>query len=139
MIIFLDFDGVLHPNNGRLFSCAPCLWQIMRRHPDVSVVFSTGWRFEHTLDSLRFLACANGGEDLAGRFIDATPLLKHEKEAGSREKDCLAWLRSRDCVTPWLALDDMPSLFTLNSPSLYSVNPKRGLMYYDIERISLRI
>ena len=47
MILFLDFDGVLHPNSddSEHFSCAPLLWELLRRHPDVRVVLSTGWRF----------------------------------------------------------------------------------------------
>ncbi len=138
MILFLDFDGVLHPhpNEGGLFSCAPHIWEILRRHPEISIVFSTGWRFERDLMELRGLVCANGGEDLAGRFIDATPLLRHEAETGSRERDCRAWLLAHEHAGPWLALDDMPSLFAPESGNLYRVNPKLGLMHYDVERIS---
>lgn len=85
---------------------------------------------------LRSLVCANGGEDLTERFIDATPLLRHEAETGSRERDCLAWLQAHSHVGPWLALDDMPGLFSRGAFNLYCVNPKRGLMPYDVERIS---
>ena len=48
MILFLDFDGVLHPqpNDGAQFSNAPRVWELLARHPEVSIVFSTGWRFE---------------------------------------------------------------------------------------------
>lgn len=40
---------------------------------------------------------------------------------------------------PWLALDDMPSLFEPDSAHLYPVNAKRGLMHYDVEWISALI
>ena len=85
MILFLDFDGVLHPNSddSEHFSCAPLLWELLRRHPDVRVVLSTGWRFERPLDELRRLACQNGGEDVAERVIDATPLLRHDADEQS--------------------------------------------------------
>lgn len=141
MIMFLDFDGVLHPNpnEGHAFSCVENLWTILRRHEEIQVVFSTGWRFEHYLDELRELVSAGGGEDLAERFIDATPPLRHRDEAGSREKDCRAWLEAQTHDGPWLALDDMPSLFQPDSANLYAVNPKRGLMHYDVERIGSRI
>lgn len=141
MILFLDFDGVLHPhpNDSHAFSCVERLWELLRRHDEISVVFSTGWRFEHALDELRELVSAGGGEDLAARFIDATPLLRHADEAGSREKDCRAWLDERAHKGPWLALDDMPGLFLPKSANLYPVNAKRGLTPYDVERISARI
>ena len=142
MILFLDFDGVLHPqpNDGAQFSNAPRVWELLARHPEVSIVFSTGWRFEHPVDSLRGFATAQGGEHLADRFIDATPLLRHDADEQSRERDCLAWLAAnkRD-GEPWLALDDMPGLFSRGVPNLYHVNPKRGLMPYDVERISAHI
>lgn len=142
MILLVDFDDVLHPDgdDATHFSCAPTLWELLRRHPEVSVVFSTGWRFERPLAELRRLVCANGGEDLAERFIDATPLTRHGKDERSREKDCLVWLAaSKREGEPWLALDDMPLLFTRGAPHFYHVNPRRGLMHYDVERISALI
>lgn len=141
MILFLDIDGVLHPhpNDGTRFSNAPRVWELLARHPEVSIVFSTGWRFEHTLAALRQFATQQGGEHLADRFIDATPLLRHDADAGSRERDCRAWLTANRQAGPWLALDDMPSLFEPGSPNLYPVNAKRGLMHYDVERISVLI
>lgn len=142
MIFFVDFDGVLHPNSddSEHFSCAPLLWELLRRHPDVRVVLSTGWRFERPLDELRRLACQNGGEDVAERVIDATPLLRHGAAEQSRERDCLAWLDAHKCDgEPWLALDDMPILFEPGSPHLYPVNAKCGLMHHDVERISALI
>lgn len=138
-VLFLDFDGVLHPqpNDGGLFSQSTHLWELLRREAELFVVFSTGWRFEYELEALRNFVCRNGGEDLTSRFIDTTPLLRHPIEEGSREKDCLAWLSQHpDFGDTWLALDDMPSLFTRGSPNLYQVNHKKGLMHYDVERIS---
>lgn len=139
MILFVDFDGVLHPNcdDAVHFSCAPALWALLRRHPETRVVFSTGWRFERPLDELRRLVCANGGEDLTDRFISATPLLRHDVDERSREKDCRAWLTANGQEgESWLAIDDMPSLFTRGAAHFYHVNPRRGLMDYDMERIS---
>lgn len=141
MILFLDFDGVLHPhpNAGVQFTNAPRVWELLARHPEVSIVFSTGWRFECSVEALRQLATVQGGEHLADRFIDATPLLRHDTDAGSRERDCRAWLAATRHAGPWLAVDDMPSLFEPESPHLYPVNAKRGLMHYDVERISALI
>jgi len=142
MILFLDFDGVLHPNreDAIFFCCLPLLWQLLRERPEIRVVFSTSWRFQRTLPELQACVCTGGGEDLAQRFIGATPALYHPTEAASREQDCRAWLaeaRLTDC--PWLALDDMPGLFSRDTPHLYTVDPEHGLKHDDIERISQQL
>ena len=56
MILFLDYDGVLHPDaaylvNGRpqlraagsLFMCAPILVEALAPYPQVQIVLSTSW------------------------------------------------------------------------------------------------
>ena len=56
MILFLDFDGVLHPESvyrvdgrptlrgpGTLFEHAQALVDILAPHPDVEIVLSTSW------------------------------------------------------------------------------------------------
>ena len=144
MILFLDFDGVTHPvdDSEMHFSRTPHLWDLLRRQLDVSVVFSTGWRFTHELADLVAYATEDGGEDLANRFIDMTPTIRRSEaeEPRSRELDCFAWLRSKKMERqPWLALDDTPSLFSQSARHLYSVNPKTGIMYYDVELIIKRM
>lgn len=56
MILFLDFDGVLHPDavyleggrpvlraEGKLFMWAPLLADVLSEHPQVRIVLSTSW------------------------------------------------------------------------------------------------
>lgn len=56
MILFIDFDGVLHPNEvyltkkgprlharGELFMWAPLLSSLLNDHPEISIVLSTSW------------------------------------------------------------------------------------------------
>lgn len=56
MILFLDYDGVLHPDaaylikgspvlraEGKLFMWMPILEDILEPYPDVSIVLSTSW------------------------------------------------------------------------------------------------
>jgi len=47
MILFLDFDGVLHPefsHESRHFCCLPVLEQVVRQLQDCEVVISSTWR-----------------------------------------------------------------------------------------------
>ena len=56
MILFLDFDGVLHPDpcfeEARLFENAPRLSAALAPYPEVAVVLSTSWRTQRTLAQL---------------------------------------------------------------------------------------
>ena len=50
MILFLDFDGVLHPEpcdeDGEPFCNLPALEAILRDFPAVEIVISSMWRFD---------------------------------------------------------------------------------------------
>ena len=76
MIIFLDFDGVLHSHDidddKYLFSRVSLLWQILRGCPGVDVVFSTSWRNTYQFYELIDFVNYGGGEDLEHRFIGTT-------------------------------------------------------------------
>lgn len=128
MILFLDFDGVLHPENPDRpedFSCRSHLWQILRACPTVEVVFSTQWRDIHTIDDLVEFVTKGGGEDLAHRFIGATSLIGgvhsiagaavyHTGQFYRREMKCRLWLSDNEQQgRPWLALDDFDATFPL--------------------------
>lgn len=95
MILFLDFDGVLHPLHAgpdRLFCCAPRLWTILRQCPEIRVVFSTAWRQRHGVQALIDYTLLGGGEDLADRFIDVTPDLDCDEDYQHRRLECESWL-----------------------------------------------
>lgn len=140
MILFLDFDGVLHPecaDTDQLFSCTGQLWKILRACPDVQVVFSTSWREIHRPEELLDFATYGGGEDLAHRFVGVVSSIVREPEANisgrvyKREAECLAWLRNNGGQDqPWLALDDVD--FWFEGPNLYLVNHLTGLTDADV-------
>ena len=114
MILFLDIDGVLHPDppqpDQRLRSL-PRLVEILRDHPQVEVVISSLWREKLSLDQLRDLFPA----DLRERIIDVTPIAERIDGwlPARREGEILDWLEAsgRD-DEPWLAIDDQAWQFT---------------------------
>jgi hypothetical protein len=146
MILFLDFDGVLHPldaDAGQLFCCAPHLWEILRRHPELEVVFSTAWRGAHPLDELRRRVTSGGAEDLAHRFIGVTPTLP-ETAAGDykhRRLECEAWLAANAMEgRGWVAIDDMQKLWGFGeSQNVYIVSYRHGLREHDVEAVSAMV
>lgn len=81
MILFLDFDGVLHPDaaylvhgkpalkaDGELFMWAPILIDVLATRPDIRLVLSTSWVRELGFKRAR----ARLPEALAQRVIGAT-------------------------------------------------------------------
>lgn len=146
MILFLDFDGVAHPEVAaptELFSCRPVLWQILRACPDVAVVFSTSWREFRSQKEMIELMTRNGGGDLRHRFIGHTPvipLVRYGEHPHPREEECLRWLsENRRRQMDWLALDDVARLFSPGCRNLYRVNHLTGLTDSDVPAILERL
>lgn len=113
MILFLDFDGVLHPeHNGeptpadRVFCHLPRFEAVMRDFPAVEIVISSMWRYQFALDELR----ARFSPDIAARIIDATPQterIEGEYLPARREGEILDWLAAAGREgSAWTAIDD---------------------------------
>lgn len=126
MILFLDYDGVLHPQDvylergrpvlrrtGELFMWAPILVDIVSPYPDLSIVLSTSWvrqlRFDRTK---RYLP-----EELRARVIGATwhsAMGRHPEAAHRIESwfvkasrfEQIAHYVARSNSADWLAIDD---------------------------------
>ncbi|MBU1689095.1 MAG: hypothetical protein KJ589_17285 [Proteobacteria bacterium] len=147
MILFLDFDGVLHPvgcvdgTDAPLFSRVAALWEILRACPDVRVVFSTSWRELYKFDEMTALVTRDGGEDLVHRFVGSTPNLEAEGFYGRRNVEIRSWLEGHDPAVPWLALDDMLELFAGEEgeegdyANLHLVDHQTGLTDADVAEI----
>ncbi len=145
MILFLDFDGVLHPEglgvaqDHRLFCCLPVLHELLRALPSLEVVFSTSWRLLYSPDELVGFVAGNA-PDLAGRFLGITPDLDTRKRprgiVGQREDEIRAWLATNGQASrAWLALDDVPEFFWPGCEGLYLVDWKTGLEPEDVPAI----
>lgn len=148
MILFLDFDGVMHPFpaiDAPMFARASFLWRVLRACPEVRVVFSTSWRDEFPLEELVEFVTYGGGEDLAGRFVGITPNIEHEGYYGRRDLEIEYWLAEHAVGAQWLALDDMQALFAdageahCGHENLYLVGYKIGLTEKDVEKIVERL
>jgi hypothetical protein len=120
MILFLDIDGVLHPEilrgKNTLFGRLPLVEEVLREYPAVDIVISSAWRLKHTLAELR----SNFSPDIAARIVGVTP--DHRKLCDkdspesltrfSRHWECDSWIRTnRYSFTRWMALDDRDYLF----------------------------
>jgi len=77
-LVFLDFDGVLHPYGAFLDELGQFCWlaglaEVLRPWPDVQIVVHSTWRYEYTEAELKgFLG------ELGPRFVGAAPRLPRE-------------------------------------------------------------
>lgn len=141
MILFLDFDGVLHPtSDGELFSSLPLLEAVLCDVSHVRVVISSSWRELHGLRELREFFC----EDLRERIIGTTPLygsaelVPKGRAKYRRHAECLAWLAASDDKR-WLALDDQEFLYRPGCRNLLLADGRTGLTERDVVALRKRL
>ncbi|MEC5218673.1 hypothetical protein RCH09_003647 [Actimicrobium sp. GrIS 1.19] len=144
MILFLDFDGVLHlefipgitPGRARVgeehFTHLPAFEAVVRDFPGVDIVISSTWRLRHSLDELR----AFFSPDIAGRIIGVTPELPRNHPE-RREGEIRQWLDGAGRTDePFLAIDDWPPLFSQDFDALFWVSPEEA--FDDAAALRLR-
>lgn len=109
-VLFLDFDGVLHPGPGVTSTLThwcwlPVLTKLLSLHADVRVVVHSTWRHDHDLDELRALLCGVGE-----RVIAAT-------EGVGRLDGIERWLAAHPEVSSHRILDDDEADFLYALPA----------------------
>lgn len=137
LILFLDFDGVTHPepyDQESAFQQLPFIEAVVRDLVEVEIVVSSSWRESHSLDELReFFAL-----DIQHRVVGVTPDIWDPERPQSflRECECMAWLAAnRPAGTRWLAIDDRPSWFQPNCPNLLVTDTTQGFLPNQIEML----
>lgn len=131
MIIFLDIDGVLHPepcDRSCLQLCEmPRLAGVLRDFPQTQIVISSTWREKRSLHDLQRLF----PPDLATRVIGVTPAWQnfdHVVYSYHRQAEIEAWFKANR--SPWekfVVLDDRAWLFSPFYTPLLACNPDTGL------------
>lgn len=133
MILFLDIDGVLHPepcfDKTQLFSCLPRLEAVLRDFPEVQIVISSTWRESRSLSELKTFF----SPDIAARVIGVTPLWRDipsivEVIGYQRHAEIEAWIRNSEMPwQKWIVIDDKSYLFKPFLPNLLKTDSTTGL------------
>lgn len=152
MTLFLDFDGVLHPEPcfRREFFChLPLLEQVLRDFPRVELVISSAWRLVYKYER----ECVPQmrkyfSPDIAARVVGVTPDHRYRERADApgglgeslREWECRAWLdENRPAGAPWLALDDRPQWFSQDCANLLTTDYATGFTLDDAQALRQRL
>lgn len=133
-IVFLDFDGVLHPLRASEHEkFKPEAIQSVNRILDeleANIVLSTAWRMDFGIEKFN--------KWFKDRIIDSTPI--HEldlKTEHCRFHEIMDFLKSREWLhVPWIAIDDKRTHFPCNSPA-YITDGKTGITDKDADTIIL--
>lgn len=141
VVIFLDFDGVLHAMPSwqhEVFEHLPVLVDVLRQFPELEVVISSSWREHHSLDALKEFF----PEDIQHLVVGVTPILGNgaASNPAERQREIEAWLQaSRPAGTSWVAIDDWAAGFEPNCPNLLLTQSKRGFQATEAEVLKAMI
>ncbi len=154
LILFLDFDGVTHPDvqlPGRYwahFQSLPLIESVLRKHPCVEIVVTSTWRTSRSLDELRFFFA----DDMRPRVVGSTPVLdRFNRDAfrdmhapnlseAYRQAEIEAWLHmNRPMGADWLAIDDRHGWFEPGCKTLLITHPRLGFTEVDAQELDERL
>lgn len=128
--LFLDFDGVLHPNHsppGQLFSRAPLLIEAIGGSR-LDIVVSSSWRFGQRLTGLRALL----PEEIRSRVVGVTGQAHIGRHARWHE---IARYCSDEGLSNWRALDDASFEFPDSCDQLILCDGGHGLRATQVAAI----
>jgi len=134
-LIFLDFDGVLHPNfchEEHYFSRTGYLMAAIDGFKDdVKVIISSSWRFHWPADVLLQKLPAS----LAPLLVGFTPEVDPGRH--QRYREIHAYLKFRRGHADWRALDDADNEFPKGCRELIRCEGRTGLDDSTVARLRL--
>lgn len=134
-LLFLDFDGVLHPNNciADAYFCKMHLLSLLFQAAgtDLGIVVSSSWRHHHTYDEL----LAFFPESVSRHIVGTTGTAVIGRHA--RHQEIRAFLSDYRGWSDWRALDDAVWEFPESCPELIACNGAVGITQKEIERICI--
>lgn len=130
-ILFLAFDGVLHPFHDGTFSKLDMLEKLLREFPQVSLVICSEWKESNELEVLLSFF----SDDIAKRVIGTTPHLPH----AIKQDEIEAFLNTLPRTVPWLAMDDDVALFKPGDCHLISTHAETGLDEHSLAELRCKL
>jgi hypothetical protein len=122
VICFLDMDGCMHPffpepwlsdAENQFFSYVPNFEKAVlegMKNYNISIVFSTSWRYSHTLEQMK----AFFPDTINHLMVGVTPKagVEFSTPVYNREDECKQYLKDNNLMDAhWFAIDDDPAIF----------------------------
>lgn len=126
-ILFLDFDGVLHPGLSETFVYLPLLENLLRQHPHVNIVISSSWRETCEFAYLKRIF----SEDMRNRVVGITTSMNG---LFTREIEIRAYVEANK-TTNFVVLDDDESLFSPTFNKLIKTRKNEGLRESHLNKL----
>lgn len=142
-LLFLDFDGVLHPRyetgptpKENCFSNLPLFELNMRQIPETHIIISSTWRLQFDLCALKSFFSS----DVASRIVDITPVYPAGAPplVAQREWEIVSWLERHNCINRnWVALDDAIWEFSKYKDRVVACNSWEGFTTKQADKLKL--
>jgi len=125
-LLFLDFDGVLHPvrsDKADHFCMLENFEAVMREFPGVRIVIASTWRQAYPFAYLKSLFSV----DIAARIIGKTPDWEEDGDEHVRFKEIRHFLKQPSMAEmEWIAVDDSDFEFPESCRNVLLCDPQCG-------------
>lgn len=119
VVIFLDFDGVLHRKMSGNFEFLPNLFLLLNKYPEIAIVLSSNWKSELNEQDYK---------TLFGKYRRRVIGKINNHPGMIREEEILHYARSNN-INKFIAIDDdcRGTLFNSNCSWLFRTDYFKGL------------
>ena len=134
VVLFTDFDGVLHPCQNETFDKMHLLEEILSKCPNLYIVISSSWRTSATRTYLKNLF----SHEYQSRLLGATETLFAKAPGGHvRYEECTDFSFTHR-IKAFIIVDDDIKLFPPGCNQLIATDYYQGLTPADVAKIVQR-
>ncbi len=134
VLLYLDFDGVLHRRMNETFERMPLLEKILIQCPEIQIVVSSSWRETMSLDGLKYLFPV----PFRHRIVGVTPSIQEVKDTEYiRYRECLLHARNMG-INKFIIIDDESYRFPPGCENLVSTKYREGMTRETVATVIMK-
>ncbi|EMW0524807.1 hypothetical protein ABD552_005186 [Klebsiella pneumoniae] len=134
VLLYFDFDGVLHRRMNETFERMPLLEKILIQCPEIQIVVSSSWRETMSLDGLKYLFPV----PFRHRIVGVTPSIQEVKDTEYiRYRECLLHARNMG-INKFIIIDDESYRFPPGCENLVSTKYREGMTRETVATVIMK-
>ncbi|HBW1715206.1 HAD domain-containing protein [Klebsiella pneumoniae] len=134
VLLYLDFDGVLHRRMNETFERMPLLEKILIQCQEIQIVVSSSWRETMSLDGLKYLFPV----PFRHRIVGVTPSIQEVKDTEYiRYRECLLHARNMG-INKFIIIDDESYRFPPGCENLVSTKYREGMTRETVATVIMK-